>query len=98
MTDMLYDKATMLGLYESLKTYHGTLMQQVDVDFPAATNKLQTAWENNASFAAFLDVKKKWDTEFSDTNELLQRIATEVDNSLQRAFQTDQTIGDGFGA
>lgn len=98
MDDMLYDEATMMKLYNDLKTYHGQLLHQVDVELPAAVTKLQTAWENNEAFAAFLAKKGKFDTEFSDSNALLQAIATEVDNSLVRAFQTDKTIGDGFGA
>ncbi|MFG1794384.1 hypothetical protein [Nocardia sp. NPDC049149] len=97
MDDMLYDEATMMKLYNDLKTHHGTLMHQVDVELPAAVTKLGTAWENNGSFQAFLAKKDKFMGEFSDSNALLQAIAREVDNSLVRAFHTDKTIGDGFG-
>ncbi|MEV0356825.1 type VII secretion protein EsxR [Nocardia sp. NPDC050697] len=93
---MLYDEATMTELFTSLNTNYGKLLQQAD-DLQTAAGQLATAWEGNDGLAGFQSSKTKWDGEYEDTTTLLNRIAAEVENALQRALGTDGKVGDGFG-
>ncbi|WP_157574071.1 WXG100 family type VII secretion target [Nocardia jejuensis] len=98
---MLYDKATMTELANTLKTHYGQLVS-AGSDMNDASTKLQTAWtnentgESNGSWNSFQGVKTRWDNEYGDTLETLSKVATEVDNALNRALSADQKIGDGF--
>ncbi|WP_216911464.1 hypothetical protein OG225_38835 [Nocardia sp. NBC_01377] len=93
---MLYDEAAITQLYDSLHTNYTKLVQEAENMNSAATN-LNAAWEGSG-LDGFNTAKGKWDTEYQEALTLLNKMATAVDNALVRAFQTDKTIGDGFGA
>lgn len=92
---MLYDEATMTTLFNNLNdNYHKLQGEGSNLNDAAA--KLATAWEGNASLAGFDSAKKNWDDKYSDTLDILNKVAAAVESALNRALGTDAKIGDGF--
>ncbi|GLB63721.1 hypothetical protein NCCP2495_16000 [Dietzia sp. NCCP-2495] len=57
---------------------------------------IASAWESPEARDKYLDAQSKWDTEFSDTRTLLNKLANAVETSANDMKGTDTTVGGGF--
>ncbi|MBF6327519.1 hypothetical protein [Nocardia transvalensis] len=96
MGDMKYDDATrdtllaeLDGYYKDLDGYHDALV--------AAHNKLvNVAWEDNEGAEGFKTAYGKWEKEFEDTHQKLERLRDAVDAAFGNAKAADNKVYNAF--
>ncbi|MEU7142936.1 type VII secretion protein EsxR [Nocardia sp. NPDC046473] len=97
MTSLTYDPDAMKKLFGDLQDHGGKMKAEIDALNDAAKNFHNNLAGEQAK-AGFDGMHKDLQQGLSDTIEKLNKLAENVESSLQRALDADGKVGDGFAA
>ncbi|MBJ8338581.1 hypothetical protein JGU71_06770 [Antrihabitans sp. YC3-6] len=92
-----YNKASIEALVADLAGFRTTLTSQADEVGAAAKGKIASGFDTPEGLTAFLQVQQKWDTEFSDTLVILNKLTTAAGDALTNVLGADQNVRKAFG-
>lgn len=92
-----YGAAGINALVDDMRTYGSDMHKQIE-ELDDAAVAFRASLSGDQAIAGFDTAHKKLQEELSDTLVKLDKLGIQVENSLQRAIETDGKIGDGFAA
>ncbi|WP_024800367.1 WXG100 family type VII secretion target [Nocardia sp. BMG51109] len=94
---ILYDPAAMNELFSDLQTHGGKMRGEIDT-LNTAANNFRANLQGDSAIENFNTAHGHVTTELSDTLDKLDKLAGQVEESLNRALDADKKVGDGFAA
>ncbi|MFC8527964.1 WXG100 family type VII secretion target [Nocardia sp. NPDC057227] len=85
--DIYYNKHKIETTIAELQQQLGALQNQ-DQGIKTATDKLAGAWESGAA-STFQDVQRRWNNEFTDTQDAMNQLIRATQEALAAAIATD---------
>lgn len=90
-----YDFVKLNQLAEDLREELKVLTTQSD-SLGEEVSTISSAWESPEARDTYLNAQSRWDTEFADTRELLNKLANAVESSAADMKGTDGTVSGNF--
>lgn len=91
-----YDFNKMHQLADDLREELRVLVSQSDTLESEIKSSMDSAWQSDDAKGQYDDVQQRWNTEFADTQDILNRLIQAVDQSANDMRSKDQQIGATF--
>lgn len=91
-----YDFNKMHQLADDLREELRVLVSQSDTLESEIKSSMDSAWQSDDAKVQYDDVQQRWNTEFADTQDILNRLIQAVDQSANDMRSKDQQIGATF--
>lgn len=91
-----YDFTKMHQLADDLREQLRVLVAQSDTLESEIKSSMDSAWQSESAKVEYDNVQQRWNTEFADTQEILNRLIQAVDQSANDMKAKDNQIGASF--